>query len=193
MCSFLETIRVEDGTLCNLKYHQQRLDSVVEKSIDLEDVITTCKDFPKYGLFRCRLVYNSFSEVESVTFHSYKKRKITTFKVIFDNVIEYSKKYEDRTKLNQLFEQRDGCDEILIVKDLKVTDTTIANVAFYRDGVWVTPKNPLLKGTTRQRLLDDGFLVEEDIMVHQLRTFTQVALLNAMIEFDIVENFEFLI
>jgi 4-amino-4-deoxychorismate lyase len=59
--------------------------------------------------------------------------------------------------------------------------------------MWLTPKTPLLNGTTRQRLLDDGKIVEAEIKVHELRRFTKVALLNAMIGFDILERYEFLI
>ncbi len=191
MSSYLETIKLEDGELCHIDYHQKRVDSVLKRKLNLEEIISTCRDFPKWGLHRCRVVYGE--DGQSVSFHSYKKRDISTLKVVFDNNIEYSKKYENRDDLNKLFEQREGCDDVLIVKNLKVTDTTIANIAFYKDGRWVTPKEPLLKGTTRQRLLDDGFLVEEDIMVQQLRTFEKVALLNAMIGFEIVENLEFLI
>lgn len=191
MSSYLETIKLEDGELCHLSYHQKRVDSVLKREFDLAKTISTCRDFPKWGLYRCRVVYDE--DGQSVSFHSYKKRDISTLKVVFDNNIEYSKKYENRDDLNKLFEQRESCDDVLIVKNLKVTDTTIANIAFYKDGRWVTPKEPLLKGTTRQRLLDDGFLVEEDIMVQQLRTFEKVALLNAMIGFEIVENLKFLI
>ena len=64
---------------------------------------------------------------------------------------------------------------------------------FFRDGVWLTPKNPLLKGTSRARLIDEGKLIESDIKVQELRSFSQVALLNAMIDFDVLDRFEFLI
>ena len=89
---------------------------------------------------------------------------------------------------------REEGDDILIIKDLLVTDTSIANIAFETSGgEWITPKNPLLKGTTRARLLDEGKLKEADIRVHELRSFTKVALLNAMIDFDVLDRCEFLI
>jgi len=76
---------------------------------------------------------------------------------------------------------------------LFVTDTSIANIAFYDNGMWKTPKNPLLKGTTRARLIDEGKLIEADIRVNELRNFSKVALLNAMIDFDVLQECEFLI
>jgi len=129
-----------------------------------------------------------------VTFHEYKKREINTFKLIFENEIDYAYKSTDREEIDALYQKREDCDEILIIKDLLVTDTSIANIAFYTaEGIWITPKSPLLKGTTRARLLDEGKLVEADIKANELRSFSKVALLNAMIDFDILERYEFLI
>ena len=191
--TFLETIKIVDGEICNLLYHQKRYESVLEtigvkERQNLEEFIKP----PQWGLYRCRLVYDA-DNIE-VTFHEYKKREISTFKLIFENDIEYFHKSTAREKIDSLYEKREECDEILIIKDLLVTDTSIANIAFYTtEGVWVTPKNPLLKGTARERLLDEGRLVEADIKANELRSFTKVALLNAMIDFDILEKYEFLI
>ena len=147
---------------------------------------------PEWGLYRCRLVYD-IDNIE-VTFHEYKKRDITTLKLIFENDIEYSRKSVAREDIDSLFEKREECDDILIIKDLLVTDTSIANIAFQTSsGEWVTPANPLLRGTTRARLLDEGKISEVDIKVHELRSFSKVALLNAMIDFDILDRCEFLI
>ena len=191
--TFLETIKIVDGEIFNLEYHQKRYEGVLEalgiKEIQkLEEFINP----PEWGLYRCRLVYD-IGNIE-VTFHEYKKRDIATLKLIFENEIEYTHKSTAREDIDTLFEQREEGDDILIIKDLFVTDTSIANIAFYtHEGEWVTPKNPLLKGTTRARLLDEGKLTEADIKVHELRSFSKVALLNAMIEFDILDRCEFLI
>lgn len=191
--SFLETIKIVDGEIYNLSYHQKRYESAL-KSLGIKET-QKLEEFikpPEWGLYRCRLVYND-KDIE-VTFHEYKKRDIATFKLIFENEIEYSHKYADRKSLDALFEKREDADEILIIKDLMVTDTSIANIAFQtQDGSWITPKNPLLKGTTRARLLDEGMITEADIKVHELRSFSKVALLNAMIDFDILDRCEFLI
>ncbi|MEA2100016.1 MAG: aminotransferase class IV family protein [Campylobacterota bacterium] len=190
--SFIETIKAIDGEVYNLEYHQKRYASVLN-SLGIDN-IQNLSDFlnpPKWGVYRCRLVYDSQS-IE-VSYHEYKKRDINLLKVIFENDIDYSLKSTNREKLDSLFDLKGECDDILIIKNLFVTDTTIANIAFYKDGTWVTPKSPLLKGTTRARLLDEGKIVEADIKVQELRGFSQVALLNAMIDFDILENCEFLI
>ncbi len=47
---------------------------------------------------------------------------------------------------------------------------------------------PLLKGTTRARLLKEKRLFEEDIHLKDLDRFSGFALMNAMIDFDVVKN-----
>ena len=190
---FLETIKIVDGEIFHLEYHQKRYESVLE-ALGTKEVqnLTEYINPPEWGLYRCRLVYDT-DNIE-VTFHEYKKREITTLKLIFENDIEYFNKATAREDINALFEKREEADDILIIKDLFVTDTSIANIAFQTSsGEWITPKNPLLKGTTRARLLDEGKITEADIKVHELRSFSKVALLNAMIDFDILDRCEFLI
>ena len=190
---FLETIKIVDGEIFNLEYHQKRYESVLE-SLDIKN-IQNLGDFinpPAWGLYRCRLVYDK--ENIEVAYHEYKKREIKSLKLIFENDIEYAQKSTDRKGIEALFKAREEGDDILVIKNLFVTDTSIANIAFQTSsGEWVTPRNPLLKGTTRARLLDEGKIKEADIKVQELRGFSKVALLNAMIDFDILDKCEFLI
>jgi len=190
--NYLETIKSVDGEIFNLSYHQKRYESVlnslgIEKTENLSDYINP----PPFGVYRCRLVYSI--DTISVSYHEYKKRDISSLKLIFNNDIDYSVKFENRDELNALYAQRGECDDILIIKDLLVCDTSIANIAFYKEGEWITPKKPLLKGTTRARLIDEGRLKEADIMVQDIRSFSKIALLNAMIDFDVLDRCEFLI
>ncbi|MCW8953928.1 MAG: aminotransferase class IV family protein [Sulfurimonas sp.] len=190
--SYLETIKAVDGELFNMSYHQARYESVLKElgDSDIKD-LKECLNPPQFGTYRCRLVFTS--ENITVSYHEYNKRDISSLKLIFNNDIEYSMKSTCRDEIDTLFAQRGEGDDILIIKDLLVSDTSIANIAFYKEGSWITPKTPLLKGTTRARLLDEGKITEADIKVQDLRTFSQVALLNAMIDFDILDRCEFLI
>jgi 4-amino-4-deoxychorismate lyase len=194
MSDFLETIKAIDGKVLNLNYHQKRYEDVLN-SLKCDDIkqLSEYLHPPKNGVCKCRVVYNE--KDISVEYEEYKKRDISTFKLIFNNDIEYDKKTLQRESIDALYQQRGECDEILIIKNLLVSDTSIANIAFWDDdvGVWITPKKPLLKGTTRERFLDSNKIIEADIGVHELRRFTKVALLNAMVEFDILEDFEFVI
>lgn len=182
---YLETIKSIDGVVQNLEYHQRRL----ERALGLSENIQRhrlCKllNPPKKGVYRCRVLYDANSlEVEYI---AYKKRNIQSLKIVYNDEIEYSKKYANRELLDELFALRADCDDILIVKGGLVRETSIANVAFY-DGIeWFTPKRVLLKGTTRERYLQEKKLIEKDIFVSDLKSYKKLALMNAMLDFDIM-------
>jgi len=185
---FLETIKILDGKIYHLEYHQQRYESVlasygIKEHIELRDYI----DAPKRGLYRCRIVYSCDAIVE-VSYHPYKKRNTERLKLIEHNSLEYSKKYANREPLERLYAKREECDDVLIVQNGYIKDTTIANIAFFDGRDWLTPSEPLLNGTTRERLLQEGFLKTEDIRVDGLKRFQKMALMNAMIDFDIIAD-----
>jgi 4-amino-4-deoxychorismate lyase len=97
----------------------------------------------------------------------------------------------NRDTLNRLVERKGQADEILIIKNGLITDTSIANVAFLdKDDHWITPATPLLKGTTRERLLSENRIVEAEIKLADLPKFTQMAMLNAMVGFYLIEDFK---
>jgi len=178
---YLETIKALDGILYHLEYHQWRLDSVLQtKKSELQKLLSP----PKKGLYRCRVVYTQ-SDIE-VEYIKYSKRQVKKLKLIYDDTIEYEKKYEDREKLNQLFLDKGEADDILIIKNSLVSDTSIANVAFYDGNTWVTPSSALLEGTTRKRLLESGKIVLKEIKAEEIKGFQKIALMNAMIDFDII-------
>ena len=79
--------------------------------------------------------------------------------------------------MNSLFQIRQDKDDILIVKNGLLTDTSIANIALYDGNDWYTPLHPLLKGTKRAELLDKGVLKEKEIKYH-----TATHLLNAALK-----------
>ncbi len=185
--TFIETIKAIDGELFNISYHQKRYEEVLlslgsNNFKDLKDYL----DPPHVGIFRCRLLYSI--DAIDVEYHRYKKREIASLKLVYDDNIDYSQKSTCREDLDRLFEMREICDEVLIIKNYLVSDTSIANVAFLMDKVWFTPSKPLLMGTTRQRLLDEGKIQEKDIKVEDLKSYSKMALLNAMIDFDIIQK-----
>jgi len=187
MIDFLETIKAIDGKVYNLKYHQKRYENVlksfhIRKFENLQDYLTP----PQDGIYRCRLVYNT--QDIYVEYIRYEKRKINTLKIVYNDFIDYTHKSTARKELDNLFDIRDMCDDVLIVKNSLLTDTTIANIALYDGTKWLTPKKPLLCGTTRQRLLDDKKIIEADIKVDEIFTYKKIALLNAMVDFDIIAS-----
>ena len=174
-----------DGEVYHLAYHQARLQRSL-KSIG-ESTFHTLASLispPKNGLYRCRVVYDAKSI--DIEYLPYTKRVIQHLKIVNSHTIEYPFKYEMRSSIEKLFTQRGASDDILIVKNGYVTDTSIANVAFFDGETWLTPKSPLLCGVTRERLLNEAKIVEEDIRVEDIKKFKKIALMNAMIDFDII-------
>jgi len=185
---FLETIKAVDGVLFHIEYHQRRYEAVLQSyGITQKRELAAILDAPQEGLYRCRVVYDLEGNI-TCSYHPYSKRNISRLKLLFADELEYSKKYANRDALDALFAQREACDDVVIVKNGLLCDTTIANIALFDTQQWVTPKTPLLEGTTRERLLESGFLISKDIGVEDLQEYTQIALMNAMIDFDIIAD-----
>ena len=181
----LETIKIENGKVFNLSYHQQRFDKTkkdlfhLNTHIDLSSIIKA----PKDGLYRCRILYDK--TIKSVEYIPYKEKKFQKLKIVSSD-ISYAYKYANRDTFNALLEKYPQYDEIIIEKEGYITDTSITNLAFYDGTTWFTPKTPLLEGTMRAKLLNEGFLHTRDIKSSEISKYTKVALMNAMIGFKII-------
>lgn len=180
---FVETIKIKDGKAMALSYHQERMNRTMShffpgKNVPcLEEVIVHTQDMYFY---KARVVYGE-EGIEDIQYAPYSMREIHSLKVVVDNDIDYSYKSTNRSDLNRLAAQKGFCDDIIIVKNGLVTDTSFTNLAIYKDGKWLTPKHPLLKGTKRAALLEEGILQEADITLDDLMKAEKVSLFNAMI------------
>lgn len=183
---YFETIKCDDYEVFNLEYHQKRIAKTVGLNINLSEYIYPISN----KLLRCKLIYDETGVLE-VNYFEYKKRDIKTFKIVCDENIDYSKKYLNRESLDSLYEKKANCDEIIIVKNGFITDTSIANIAIFYENRWITPKKPLLEGTTRARLIDKGQIFEKDITVEMLKESEKISLMNAMIDFDEIKDYSF--
>jgi len=184
----LETIKIEEGEVFNLSYHQARCDESRKALFNSRDTLdlSSLIQAPPKGLYRCRILYDE--KIHSIEYIPYSPKEIHTLKIISSD-LEYDHKYTNRDALNKLLQTHTDVDDILIEKHGYLTDTTIANIAFYDGKQWFTPEKPLLKGTMRAKLLDEGFLHTRKIKKEDLKNYTQVALMNAMIGFKILNNF----
>lgn len=184
----LETIRVEDGKIHNLFYHQRRCNQSRQSLFGSNDILELSSNIsaPKEGLYRCRIIYGE--KLNSIKYIPYTPKEINSFKIVSSD-IEYSHKYADREALDSLLISHPNVDEVIIEQGGYLTDTTIANIAFYDGEQWFTPKKPLLQGTMRAKLIEEGLLKTADINKEDLPKFTQVALMNAMIGFKVLNHF----
>ena len=166
MYQFIETIRIEKGNACNLFYHNRRLNEVRRyfrpecAPLQLEDYLHLSADM---NGVKCRVVYTE-EGITEVSYSLYEMRPVRSLRMVCSDTIDYSFKSTDRRKLNSLFQIRQDKDDILIVKNGLLTDTSIANIALYDGNDWYTPLHPLLKGTKRAELLDKGVLKERTVI-----------------------------
>jgi 4-amino-4-deoxychorismate lyase len=187
MCLLLETIKLNNGVLENLFYHNRRMNAAraelfnASTAIQLEKEVQIPDQF-KEGLYRCRITYNdTIMQNEFIPVHPGIFNRL---KIIIHDRIDYHLKFADRTLLNALFAHRDNADEIIIIKDGLVTDCTIGNLVFYDGSEWITPDMPLLKGTQRQALLDRQLITEKRITEKDLFYFQKAGIINAFFDLD---------
>jgi len=194
MCHLFEVVKVFQKNFFNLDYHSYRFNHTREylfnqDPVDLKDIISIPPEIDN-GLYKCRIIYAQ--KIEKIEFIPYKKRKINSLRFIENDEIDYEYKYLNKECLEKMFLQKGKADDILIIKNKLLTDTSFSNIALF-DGIkWFTPTLPLLKGTKIQSLLDRKEIFEDEIKISELKLFKKVALINAMldigeIEFD-VEN-----
>ena len=183
----LETIKIENGKLCNIFFHNLRFNNSRKELfgcrdfIKLENILKVPSE-QRLGLYKCRLIYSD--TVKKPEFLPYHKRKIKNLKLVVCDSIEYNYKYENRECLNELLELKQNCDDILLVKNKRITDTSFSNVVFSDGKKWITPSTPLLKGTKREKLLSDGKIVQDEIKVNDLKYFQKAALINSMLDLE---------
>ncbi|MFA7288456.1 MAG: aminotransferase class IV [Melioribacteraceae bacterium] len=186
MNKLFETIKLYDGKLFNLFYHNKRMNDArkdlfsSDKIIRLENEINIPDEFAN-GLFKCKVIYDS--EIISIDITTYIRRKIERLVLVFDDNIEYTYKYLDRTELNELKDINAPFDdeEIVIVKNGLITDCSYANLIFLEGENYFTPSMPLLKGTMRQKLLDEKKIIEREISINDIEKYSEIRLVNAMI------------
>ena len=189
MIQFLETICIRDGKPQHLEWHQRRMDATLGHFYPvhyhtwaLEKCIQVPENF-QTGHVRCRVVYDAHKL--DIHYYPYAERKISKLKMVeVPEGYDYRYKYADRSVIEELFSQIDDADDILMVRNGWVMDTSIANIAFLKNGRWYTPGTPLLAGTTWKRLIAGGIINPQVIHQSELATFEGCKLLNAMISFE---------
>lgn len=190
MSLLIESICCVDGAIKNVHYHNMRMNKSrldlfgCKDAINILDYITIHEPVNK-GIWKIRIHYDE--AITSIEYELYKKKSIQSLKVVYDDTIDYSFKYADRSHIAKLFEERNKADDILIIKNGFVTDSSSANVVFYDGYKLLTPTTPLLPGTKRAKLIDEGKIIEKIIKVKDISSFSHVNLINAFLDIgDIV-------
>ncbi len=183
MSLFIETIQLLQGKLRNLEFHQERFERTRNKALGLKrhprlaDVLQVPKGLEQ-GLLKCRVSYHK--EIVLVEYEPYHEHKAQSLKMVYSDTIDYGFKYADRSELETLFQKREECDDILVVKHACISDSFFANLVFWDGSIWVTPDTPLLPGTMRASLLKKGLIKESRITPEDLAGYQKLKLINAM-------------
>jgi 4-amino-4-deoxychorismate lyase len=190
MSRLIESIRLFNGVFENLHWHQMRMDKSRYELYSLESISLSGLfhqyKVPQQGLFKARVVYDT--AVRLVEFQPYQHKQIKSLKAVNDNLIDYRYKWEDRSTLQKHLEAKETCDDILVIKNKLVTDSSYANIVFKKQGEWLTPHQPLLHGTMRSKLLTMDKIHEAEIYIDDIHTFESYKMINAMLGFDSEEN-----
>jgi 4-amino-4-deoxychorismate lyase len=198
----IETMLVSNGNIKNFNYHLERVKKAYRyfkwKFDEKEWIIKlTSSKFEVLGSkfqvskdeFRLRIIY-SYDGIREIEVFPIKKREFKTFKVVNIN-FNYTHKYKNRKSFSILHSQFSiKYDEFILVKNHLITDTTISNLAFFDSKEWLTPKYPLLKGTKRAELIEKRVLKEVNIHTSDLKYFEKMAMINAILGFYVIEEFD---
>ena len=182
-----ESCCILNGILQNPEFHSGRFLASFQKFYGKKPTYGLYDDIDlplEYQSGRVKLRISYGKDDKQHTLHHYEKQRVERLRLIYDNGIDYELKFEDRSDLNQLYTKKGNCDDILIIKNRCVTDTSYANIAFFNGAKWFTPSTFLLAGTKRAALLKARQIEPVHITLDNLYDYRGYQLLNALLDFD---------
>jgi len=186
MYQFIESIKIKDGKIFNIEYHQKRFDKTRFNFFGKTTTINLLNEIKKHrfnnDFLKCRIIYEK--EIQTIEFTPYSITPVNSLKIVEDDEIDYTYKTVGKSDLIKLKEKKMDCDEILIIKNGFITDTSRSNVAFFDGYSWFTPKTTLLEGTKRSYLIDKGILTPVDIKKEDIKKYQKAAMINALIDLE---------
>lgn len=186
MFQFIESIRIREGCVEQLEFHQSRVNKTFlnfgkASSIQLKEIIKA-DSLNTNGVVKCRIKYDLKQLIE-ITYSEYVIKKINTISMAELGGRKYDYKFADRGWIAAMLLES-GTDEIIMTDHDIIKDASYANLAFYDGEHWYTPESPLLEGTQRAFLLAIKKIYPKEISVHDLHKYQQIKLINAMMSWD---------
>ena len=186
MSRFIESIKVEDQKIFLAELHQKRMNETFsslgkECKIDIHSLFLNL-EHDEDGLYKFRIEYDLENNFKTQII-PYAISQLDDFELVIDNEIDYSFKSADRNQLQKL-KDKSRADEVIIVKNNQVTDTSYSNLLFLKEKTWFTSKSYLLNGVMRQNLLQKKEIKETEITLDNIKEFTHFQLINALNDFD---------
>ncbi|WP_396633523.1 aminotransferase class IV [Maribacter sp. R86514] len=187
MYPLFESVCIENSQIKNADYHEARFRRSymqlykTHSTYSLFDGIHLTNLDPNLK-YKLRIGYKQHGT--RFSFSSYENSIPSSLKLVSDDTISYHVKRNNRKKLNNLYKLKEDFDDVLIIKNGLVTDTSYANILFTDGKQIVTPATPLLEGTCRARLLDHNKISEKRILEAEIQNFESFQLINALNDFD---------
>lgn len=185
MSRFLESIHIKQGVAELISYHQARYDNCMQyhfPNAPKANLSKLLKHAPTTEqTYKLRIEYSH--KIEKIEFIPYQTRPIKSLKLIEADSITYDWKYADRSQIDAL-QTKTANQEIIIIQNGLVTDSSYANLVFERRGELFTPLKPLLYGVRREHLLKEGKIHLKDISIHEIKSFEYVYLINGLLSLE---------
>ena len=183
MYPVFESINVIHGEAQHLIYHRQRMQRTAFALWGIQtsyhNLSQAIGALPCSGQWKCKVAYHH--EQLDVTMQPYHIQPLQKLLAIEQNDIAYPYKYTDRQVFDSYAHWITPGSDILFLRQGLLTDTMYANVILWDGHQWFTPATPLLQGTKRQFLLDQGLLIERNIMIQDILHYQQISLISAML------------
>ncbi len=183
MFRFLESICFKDGAYQLLDYHQLRVNTTFNHFYPdspppkLSNILPELSGEDKR---KVRLRYDG--KDHDISVNHYVPKPISKLRAVESAKLEYSFKYLNRENLNELLNPEKENEDIIIVRDGQITDSSYSNLIFKQGDTWFTPNAYLLNGIKRQSLLDKKEIIEKEIRLQEVINYTEVGLINAMLD-----------
>ena len=186
MSQFIESIKIEDQKAFLMELHQKRVNDTFahfgkEGSIDLAKIFKSL-EHDEDGFYKLRIVYDLNRNFKHQMI-PYAIPEIDNFQLVENNSYDYSFKFEERKEF-EIMKAKAKTEEIIIVKNNHITDTSYTNLLFLKGKDWFTPTTFLLNGVMRQHLLKEKKIKETEITLQNIREFSHFQLINSMNDFD---------
>ena len=183
---FIESICYSKGGYQNLEFHQERVNRTFSSFYSNEPhrLNTLLPKIEDESKMKVRILYDE--EGVDIEYAQYEKRNVKTLEVVESGPFDYQFKFENRDRINDLF-QYSKSDDIIISIDGNITDSSYSNLAFFDGEQWFTPDTPLLNGTKRELLLTTKKLTTMTLRKDDLHSFEKVSLINAMLDLGEIE------
>jgi 4-amino-4-deoxychorismate lyase len=192
MSQFFESIRVKDGIAENLGFHQLRVDRTLKAfdasnhSVELAKIVQELI-LPVEGLFKLRVSFDLNGNHQSA-FTPYHYKQIQNFALVDIKGYRYDYKFSNRDWINEALTQS-GKDEIVMHDGGLIKDCSYTNIVFFDGANWFTPATPLLEGTQRAKLIQEGIIIAKALHVNDIHSFKKFKCINAMIHWEDAINY----